>query len=231
MLLADTGPLVAGANSRDRHHQASRDLLLNHPGPLLVPAPVVVEVCQLLASRQGADAEAAFLTTLGTDALTVVDLEAADYTRAAALVQQYADLPLGAVDACVIAVAERLRLSEIATLDRRHFTVVKPSTRSHCCQSFPSHPLCRGRAAARRPRPGRLPGFVAVRWQTPHRDQHQQRAASPAARHGGVDRVRDTGRCGSERRRASTPEFDLYRRRSGRRRPEGTGWMPSRSYN
>ena len=127
MLLADTGPLVAGANSRDRHHQASRDLLLKHPGPLLVPAPVVVEVCQLLASRQGADAEAAFLTTLGTDALTVVDLEAADYTRAAALVQQYADLPLGAVDACVIAVAERLRLSEIATLDRRHFTVVRPA--------------------------------------------------------------------------------------------------------
>jgi hypothetical protein len=60
--------------------------LLNHPGPLLVPAPVVVEVCQLLASRQGADAEAAFLRTLGTDALTVIDLEPADYTRAAHLV-------------------------------------------------------------------------------------------------------------------------------------------------
>ncbi len=77
MLLADTGPLVGGANSRDRHHQACRDLLLNHPGPILVPAPVVVEVCQLLASRQGTAAEAAFLRTLGTDALTVVDLEPA----------------------------------------------------------------------------------------------------------------------------------------------------------
>lgn len=127
MLLVDTGPLVAGANSRDRHHQVCRDLLLNHPGPLLVPAPVVVEVCQLLASRQGADAEAAFLTTLGTDALTVIDLEPADYTRAAHLVTQYADLPLGAVDAFVIAVAERLRATEVAALDRRHFTVVRPA--------------------------------------------------------------------------------------------------------
>jgi len=127
MLLADTGPLVAGANSRDRHHQASRELLLNHPGPILVPAPVVVEVCQLLASRQGADAEATFLRTLGTDALTVIDLEPADYTRAAHLVEQYADLPLGAVDALVIAVAERLRVSEVATLDRRHFSVVRPA--------------------------------------------------------------------------------------------------------
>lgn len=127
MILADTGPLVAGANSRDRHHQACRDLLLNHPGPMLVPAPVVVEVCQLLASRQGADAEAAFLRTLGASDLHVVDLDPADYTRAAALVTQYADLPLGAVDACVIAVAERLRVSEVATLDRRHFSVVRPT--------------------------------------------------------------------------------------------------------
>lgn len=53
MLLADTGPLVAVANSRDQHHAACRELLETHPGPVLVPAPVIVEVCQLLESRQG----------------------------------------------------------------------------------------------------------------------------------------------------------------------------------
>ncbi|GAA5767182.1 hypothetical protein Aros01_03684 [Streptosporangium roseum] len=42
------------------------------------------------------------------------------------LVEVYADLPLGVVDASVIAVAERLGLTEVATLDRRHFTVVRP---------------------------------------------------------------------------------------------------------
>jgi uncharacterized protein len=41
-------------------------------------------------------------------------------------VTQYADFPLGAVDATVVAVAERLGVSEIATVDRRHFTVVRP---------------------------------------------------------------------------------------------------------
>jgi uncharacterized protein len=41
-------------------------------------------------------------------------------------VRTYADLPLGTVDASVIAVAERLRLTEVATLDRRRFTVVRP---------------------------------------------------------------------------------------------------------
>lgn len=44
----------------------------------------------------------------------------------AALVEQYADLPLGTTDASLIAVAERLDITEIATLDRRHFTVVRP---------------------------------------------------------------------------------------------------------
>jgi uncharacterized protein len=43
------------------------------------------------------------------------------------LVETYADLPLGTVDACVIAVAEHLGTSTIETLDRRHFTVVRPS--------------------------------------------------------------------------------------------------------
>jgi len=44
----------------------------------------------------------------------------------AELVRAYADLPLGAVDASVIAVAERLNLADVATLDRRHFPVVRP---------------------------------------------------------------------------------------------------------
>jgi predicted nucleic acid-binding protein len=34
---------------------------------------------------------------------------------------------LGTVDGSVIAAAERLDIKEIATLDRRHFTVVRPN--------------------------------------------------------------------------------------------------------
>ncbi len=53
-------------------------------------------------------------------------MTAADYARMADLVVRYASLPLGTTDASVIAVAERLGLTEVATLDRRHFTVVRP---------------------------------------------------------------------------------------------------------
>lgn len=126
MIIADTGPLVAIANDRDQQHKACLSLLGRHRGPVLVPAPVVVEVCQLLVSRRGTRSEALFLASLAEGALELLDLRPTDYGRAAELVQKYADLPLGAVDACVIAVAERMGATEIATLDHRHFSVVRP---------------------------------------------------------------------------------------------------------
>ena len=45
----------------------------------------------------------------------------------AELVVRYGDLPLGTTDASVVALAERLKIDEVATLDRRHFAVVRPS--------------------------------------------------------------------------------------------------------
>lgn len=51
----------------------------------------------------------------------------ADLVRISELVRQYADFPLGVVDASVIAVAERFGVQRVATLDRRHFGVVRPS--------------------------------------------------------------------------------------------------------
>ncbi|MFH8807786.1 hypothetical protein ACH4GZ_11050 [Streptomyces hygroscopicus] len=44
----------------------------------------------------------------------------------AELMQQYRGFPLGVADASVIAPAERLKASSVATLDHRHFRAVKP---------------------------------------------------------------------------------------------------------
>jgi predicted nucleic acid-binding protein len=49
-----------------------------------------------------------------------------DISRIAELVEQYLSLPLGIVDAAVIAIAERLNLTEVATVDRKHFSIVRP---------------------------------------------------------------------------------------------------------
>jgi uncharacterized protein len=127
VIVCDTGPLVAVLNANDADHQRCTNLLEGHPGPLLVPSPVVAEVCYMVESRVGSAAEAQFLRSLASGELELAELTRSDLTRMAELVERYSDLPLGAADASVIAIAERLGAREIATLDRRDFTVVRPS--------------------------------------------------------------------------------------------------------
>jgi len=50
-----------------------------------------------------------------------------DWIRIAELVAAYRDLPLGTVDASVVAAAERPGLEQLATLDRVHFAIVRPA--------------------------------------------------------------------------------------------------------
>lgn len=129
MIVCDTGPLVAAALSNDDDHHACVELLTGlrlAERQVLVPATVVAEVGYLLAREAGAAIESMFLRSLSNGDLVPVELGTDDYARMADLVDQYADFPLGTTDAAVIAIAERLDISEIATLDRRHFTVVRP---------------------------------------------------------------------------------------------------------
>jgi uncharacterized protein len=126
MLLCDTGVLLAVGNVKDQAHHACLGLLRQADGPLLIPSPVLGEIGYLLQSRVGPRAEVDFLKSFGDDGFHIAELEDQDIPRMAELVETYIDLPLGIVDAAVIAVAERLRLTEIATLDHRHFTVVRP---------------------------------------------------------------------------------------------------------
>ena len=88
---------------------------------------MVTEVVYLIGSRLGADAEVRFLGDLAAGEFTVEHVAAGDWLRIAELVSQYRDLPLGSVDASVVATAERLDITQIATLDRRHFSIVRPT--------------------------------------------------------------------------------------------------------
>ncbi|MGH8861027.1 MAG: PIN domain-containing protein [Jatrophihabitantaceae bacterium] len=79
-----------------------------------------------MRSWEVARAEAAFARALGRRDFTLVELTPDDYLRIGELIEQYSDLPLGTTDASVVALAERLNVKEVATLERRHFTVVRP---------------------------------------------------------------------------------------------------------
>ena len=94
---------------------------------MLVPTLVVTEVAYLLATRLGTEAEVRFLGDLAAGNLVPEPPTPGDWLRIAELVFTYRDLPLGTVDASVVTAAERLRITTIATLDQRHFTVVRPA--------------------------------------------------------------------------------------------------------
>lgn len=126
MLIVDAGPLYAAAASSDKHHRRCVELLTNAARPLLVPTLVLTEVSYLLGDRIGPNAELALARSLAAGELIVEPVLDSDWLRIGELVEQYLDLPLGIVDASVVALAERLGLDTVATLDHRHFATVRP---------------------------------------------------------------------------------------------------------
>jgi len=125
--IVDTGPLFASIDAGDAAHQRSLDVLRRPDLRLVIPAMVVAETTYLAGEYLGSAAESAFL-----GGLAQFDVQAPfpeDWSRIAALVEQYADFPLGGTDASVIVLAERLDTDVIVTLDHRHFRAVRPR---HC---------------------------------------------------------------------------------------------------
>lgn len=124
-LILDTGPLFAALHADDRDHERCA-ALLDTDERIVVPAPVVVEAEWLVTSRLGPTAFTAVYEDITSGALSIIDLSNDQWERVAQLCSRYADLPLGLVDASVVAVAETLGERAVATLDHRHFTVVRP---------------------------------------------------------------------------------------------------------
>lgn len=91
----------------------------------------MTEVCYFAAKHTGPQAEIAFLNNLIDRELEYTELRSPDIERIARLVGQYAGFPLGSADASVVAVAERLGVTSIATLDHRHFSAIRPAHTTH----------------------------------------------------------------------------------------------------
>lgn len=124
--VADTGPLYALIDQADSWHARVVAWWGAEARHVVIPVTVLPEVCFLLQTRIGPVAEQAFMRAVAAGEFTTEPLEVEDIARATALMQEYGALPLGFVDATVLATAERLGAREILTTDRRHFGVVRP---------------------------------------------------------------------------------------------------------
>ena len=94
---------------------------------VIVPQPLLSEICHLVNSRLGPTVERSFLEGLLASDWAVEPLTDTDLARAVDLLQIYADADLGFVDAALVAIAERLGISRLYTLDRRDFAIVRPA--------------------------------------------------------------------------------------------------------
>ena len=130
MLVVDTGVIVASADRNDKHHKRCVDFLETAGGPLVTTGLVIAECAYLIQRQLGTRAEAKLYQSIIDGTLRIEPLLPADWIRVHQLVLEYADLPLGGTDASVIAIAERLDQTRVATLDHRHFSVVRPSHRA-----------------------------------------------------------------------------------------------------
>ena len=124
-IVADTSVIFGALDRLDADHVRCATALASGT-PVVMPAPVIVEVDWLARSRGLSGGMTTLLRSVLDGSLVVVNLDVEDFARATQLVEQYDDLPLEFVDAAVIAIAERLEQDTIATLDRRHFSVVRP---------------------------------------------------------------------------------------------------------
>lgn len=125
-LILDTGPLLAALDAADPDHERCASLVLEAREDLVVPGLVLAELDYWCHERLSGDAWLVFLEDLLAGAYRAEHPTREDLARCATLQRKYGDLRLGVVDASVIALAERLGEPKVATLDHRHFGVVRP---------------------------------------------------------------------------------------------------------
>lgn len=124
MIVADTGAIVALIDRDDEHHERMVELYESTSDTWVLPWAILPEVDYIVSNHVGAAAQRAFVRDLAVGAYAIEWGNDKDLSRAHELCERYRGLQLGLTDSVVMAVAERLRAPDIATLDLRHFGAV-----------------------------------------------------------------------------------------------------------
>lgn len=125
-LIVDTSALLAYFDASEPDHAAVAEVLDTSTGLLVVSPFVVAELDYLVATRHGVKAELAVLKELGSGAWQLAPFGLDDLKLARSVIGRYEDQTIGVADASNVVLAERHRTRLIATLDRRHFDVLRP---------------------------------------------------------------------------------------------------------
>lgn len=113
-IVVDAGPLIALFDRDDRHHHRAIEFVRNRRSRLITNLPVLTEATFLLRFSVEAQRD---LLSWAHRALDIDQGTAADLPRIASLLDKYRDMPADFADASLVALAERLNLSRVASVD------------------------------------------------------------------------------------------------------------------
>jgi predicted nucleic acid-binding protein len=125
VILLDTSGLLSALDESQRYHHECAASLGEAAPPLLLSPFVLAELDYLLVRHIGRRAQAALLEEVARGAYQLEPFGAADVARAKEVVEQYADLQIGLADASIVVLAERHSVTEVLTLDQRHFRAMR----------------------------------------------------------------------------------------------------------
>jgi predicted nucleic acid-binding protein len=125
-VILETSVIYALMDKGDKSHGMVKDFFLKKNGfYYIVPSTVIPELCYLINTRLGPYFEVKLLEEINKSFHLDI-LKDEDITRIIEILKKYDKLNIGYVDASIIAIAERLKVNKILTLDRKHFEVVAP---------------------------------------------------------------------------------------------------------
>lgn len=127
--LMDSGFLYALIDETDVHSLKVKTALQEIYEEIIFPVPAITETCYFISKNLGLEKTATFLEDLPQMNLILETPTAEDYRRTAEILRKYDDANIDFVDAIIAAIAERLYITKILTVDRRHFGIFKPR---HC---------------------------------------------------------------------------------------------------
>lgn len=127
--IADSNFVYALYNASDIHHRDAMSFLSQNTEVMLVPDVVLPEVSYLIARDIGHSGMQTFLERFMQLDVQLEAVGMEDLARVRDIVSAYADARFDIVDCCIMAIAERLDITRIATFDRRDFSIFQPR---HC---------------------------------------------------------------------------------------------------
>ncbi len=123
-VIADTGAIIALLDEDDKHHKAIVQVAQSFD--LLIPVTILPEVDYLVTKYLGEAVVRSFLDTTIEGSFIYLPIEIDDICRTTEIMTRYSDIPIGFVDASLVALAEKHNIQKILTLDRRHFNIIRP---------------------------------------------------------------------------------------------------------